>query len=176
LRGLPVAGAARCRRCRACIGCRPRGDSSSSGKDYGHERAEDETTDMGEERNTTAAVRVRADQREVSRVQLHHKPEAEERPCRSSERDHAYEPEDPRPWKSRPARKPYRATSSAITHASRQPTSHSHRPTALSPPSGPARVCAGTGPIRTADSALGFPGERRVCGGCQPLVVTRTGD
>src|SRR6201995_381656 len=38
------------------------------------------------------------------------------------------------------------------------------------------RPCAGTGPVRTGNSALGFIGDRRGCGGLQPLVATRTGD
>src|SRR5271168_3309253 len=58
------------------------GDSSDAGEDYRHEHTEDETTDMGEESNTTATGPVRVEQREVAFEQLEQKPGAEVEPRR----------------------------------------------------------------------------------------------
>ena len=68
------------------LGCRPAGDSSSACEGYRHDHTEDETTDMGEECNTTATCGIWAAQPEAGFEQLEQKPEAKKAPCRDDER------------------------------------------------------------------------------------------
>src|SRR5262245_15369835 len=62
-------------------------DSAGAQQDSRHDRTEDESTDVCEERDTTATVVARVDQRAVALEELVEEPATEKEPCRNADRE-----------------------------------------------------------------------------------------
>src|ERR1700761_343892 len=69
-------------------------DSPGTDENSGHDHTKEESTDMGEERDTTATAVRGVNQRGVALEELVQEPTAEEEPCRDSDREPRHERKD----------------------------------------------------------------------------------